>query len=261
MRAAGPLSLIWLGGCAASVVGDDIDEIQGVLAISAVEEPFIGGREARGGAAWREEAGAPRVFPLLPGELCGRLIVEAEAAAAARGGWTTDRHARYATTDLEVRAVPGMWALIEPHLRRAAALAAETYGGEPGLEFHDVFVVRYDASGQRSLASHQDPDGSRVTLQAALNEERARTTTAVAPSSARWDAGCSQRWVAPWFFQDATSHTPQGRSPAGGDSYVLVGFSHREGGSAEDEHFALSFGELRSAWSWRLPRACGAAAR
>eukprot|EP00614_Pseudopedinella_elastica_P010549 CAMPEP_0172609704 /NCGR_PEP_ID=MMETSP1068-20121228/29633_1 /TAXON_ID=35684 /ORGANISM="Pseudopedinella elastica, Strain CCMP716" /LENGTH=242 /DNA_ID=CAMNT_0013413269 /DNA_START=14 /DNA_END=742 /DNA_ORIENTATION=+ len=124
--------------------------------------------------------------PLISAEICEHIIQECEAVAAARGGWTTQRHAQYPTTDIPVTQLPGTIKWFREHLLPEAAfpfLAGVFRGWFPpsamtqSLEDDDIrlsfrvvdaFVAKYNASsGQRHLLPHRD--GSVFSFNVALN--------------------------------------------------------------------------------------------
>ena len=103
---------------------------------------------------------------------CAEWVAAAEAAASARGGWTTSRHYAVPTTDIPVHAVPALlprWnALMRDKM--AALLAAacpDQVVGPHRVRVHDAFVVRYSAEAQHHLPTHADQSLLSVTL--ALN--------------------------------------------------------------------------------------------
>ena len=116
----------------------------------------------------------PADRPVLTREECAAWIEAAEAAATARGGWTTSRHYAVPTTDLPVHEVPALlprWnELTRGALGRflAAACPEEVTRGGGNVRVHDAFVVRYDASAQHHLPFHADQSSVSVTL--ALND-------------------------------------------------------------------------------------------
>jgi predicted 2-oxoglutarate/Fe(II)-dependent dioxygenase YbiX len=106
---------------------------------------------------------------------CSAAVAEAEEAAAARGGWTTQRHAAVPTTDMPLSALPRTRAAfsaalashIAPMLEAAfpAALAAAAREGVVRLRVHDAFLVRYDVEGgQCALPPHRDQGMVSLTL-------------------------------------------------------------------------------------------------
>ncbi|CAK0821603.1 unnamed protein product, partial [Prorocentrum cordatum] len=143
--------------------------------------------------------GAPQVYTLeqvwTPQE-CDEVLAAVRAAAAANAasaaatgtqalsdGWTTERHAAYATTDLPCSAVPAISAWVRSSVRsRVFPKLAQRHGWLPALgdnrscpehagsrlAFRDLFFVRYTAGGQSGLALHRD--GSVISFNILLNE-------------------------------------------------------------------------------------------
>lgn len=121
--------------------------------------PFLSVRlrpPARGGCG---DGSPPRheavlsALPLLPAAVCAAVVAEAEAFAAAAGGWATARHAAVPTTDVCLADLPGARAALADALRSAglAAMLAAAFPdvlprGAASLRVHDAFVVRYDAT-------------------------------------------------------------------------------------------------------------------
>ena len=103
------------------------------------------------------------------------LVAMGEAVAAASGGWRTDRHDNYPTTDFSVKddlpprfskqvlALARLWVL--PHVAELAGVFASD------LRLADLFIVKYevreDGSSQQQLAPHED--GSTWTFSMGLN--------------------------------------------------------------------------------------------
>ena len=115
----------------------------------------------------------PRDAPFLTPEECADWVARAEAAAAARGGWTTSRHYAVPTTDLPVHEIPSLLPLWNAFLARSlgpflhACFPKIVRAGGSNVRVHDAFVVRYDADAQRYLPAHIDQSEISVTL--ALN--------------------------------------------------------------------------------------------
>ena len=86
--------------------------------------------------------------PLFDGPFAARIIASAEAHAAGGAGWTTRRHAVYATCDIPVSTITGVSADVFARLEAALMPAiASMYGlRKPRLSLRDVFVVKYDAT-------------------------------------------------------------------------------------------------------------------
>ena len=134
--------------------------------------------------------------PLVAPEECDRIVRECEERAAARGGWSTERHPDecYATTDQPLHELANTAAWLRDSLLPDAALPflAHAFGfalrgaerdgfgpsGDVGvgnaqearaaLRVSDAFVVKYNASaGQRQMAAHRD--GALFSFNVALN--------------------------------------------------------------------------------------------
>lgn len=216
-----------------------LDEISGV--VRAPLEHHNAGSLSEVGQVLHQEPGV-QAFPFLSGEECESLVLAAEAFAADHG-WHSDRHKKYATTDLDVRTVPELWKLVQPHLqeiqgraRRSMTLVQPQAPSDQDLVFHDIFLVRYALDGQRSLDSHED--GSLVTFQVALSAEGSDFEGG---GTFFEDLGCR--------FQPSLGHAvvfPGGLRHRGlaitrGRRHVLVGFSRRPA-AGEDEHPRLPLG-------------------
>lgn len=110
---------------------------------------------------------------VVPLSLAAAIIAAAEAHAAAHGGWTTDRHAYYPTTDLNTADVPAL-AFLVPSLVLGTIMPrlAAAFGLNPlQLGISEVFIARYSADiegHQRSLDAHLD--GSDFSFVVALND-------------------------------------------------------------------------------------------
>eukprot|EP01052_Picozoa_sp_SAG31_P005430 SAG31_NODE_239_length_19453_cov_5.539888_2_plen_566_part_00 len=112
---------------------------------------------------------------LVPQESAASIIAAAEVQSRESRGWQADRHAAYQTTDLDALAHPALKRLVKPVVEKITARLLQAVDTAPelssaamaGIEFSDVFVVKYASTGQRSLALHVD--GSVITFQLALN--------------------------------------------------------------------------------------------
>jgi hypothetical protein len=82
---------------------------------------------------------------VLSGSDCARVVALAEAHAAAHGGWRSDRHTMYRTTDVDVRDVPSLLTLLNDRLRaRIMPTVAARFGVAPtDLMLEDLFVAKY----------------------------------------------------------------------------------------------------------------------
>ena len=119
--------------------------------------------------AGRAAFAALSAAPLLSAAQCDAAIAEAEAHAAASGGWSTARHVAVPTTDVSLRCLPGARAAFCAALATCVAprLAAVPALRVPmgSLRVHDAFLVRYDAAGgQAALPRHCDQAQLSLTL-------------------------------------------------------------------------------------------------
>ena len=114
---------------------------------------------------------AVRTLPMLDPAECDAAVREAEAHAAAQGGWLTDRHVAYPTTDIPLRKLPQLSAVWESRVFPALSDAFRTSLSLPPGSIVtplDVFVVKYDYNGQRDLAVHRD--NGLLTFSMLLND-------------------------------------------------------------------------------------------
>lgn len=114
---------------------------------------------------------AVRTLPMLDPAECDAAVREAEAHAAAQGGWLTDRHVAYPTTDIPLRKLPQLSAVWESRVFPALSDAFRTSLSLPLGSIVtplDVFVVKYDYNGQRDLAVHRD--NGLLTFSMLLND-------------------------------------------------------------------------------------------
>jgi hypothetical protein len=78
------------------------------------------------------------------------MVTEAESFSAKRGGWSTDRHGQFPTTDFAVEACPTLNRHLQPRLQeQVLPLLAELYGLKAhDLDIDDLFFVKYEAGKQ-----------------------------------------------------------------------------------------------------------------
>ena len=113
-------------------------------------------------------------LPMLGPAECDAAIEEAEAYATQQGGWLTDRHVAYPTTDIPISKLPRLEAMWEQRLFPSVAQAFQESLGLPQgsvVTPLDVFVVKYDQAGQTELAVHRD--NGLLTFSMLLNEPEA----------------------------------------------------------------------------------------
>mmetsp|Transcript_94356 Transcript_94356/g.163110 ORF Transcript_94356/g.163110 Transcript_94356/m.163110 type:complete len:242 (-) Transcript_94356:407-1132(-) len=104
-------------------------------------------------------------------KVCEHIIEEAEKFAMTNGGWTTQRHKAYPTTDIPVAKIKPLEHVFE-RVRQAVIPFIEkvhTIPGDKKWHFNDLFVVKYEwAPGKQfNLAKHQD--GSSFSFTVLLN--------------------------------------------------------------------------------------------
>lgn len=104
-------------------------------------------------------------------DFCEWVIKNAEIHAEINGGWTTNRHKNYPTTDIPVRSINmlkvplfnlvniNILPLISKHYKLNLYF----------LNIMDLFVVKYDVEGQDHLETHRD--GSIISFNILLNDE------------------------------------------------------------------------------------------
>lgn len=104
-------------------------------------------------------------------EMCIWIVNESELFALDNGGWTTNRHRNYPTTDLPIRYIPNLNIPIENLLiRNILPLIAEKYHlNSYFLNVGDIFIVKYTAHEQNELTFHKD--GSLVSFNILLSDK------------------------------------------------------------------------------------------
>ena len=104
-----------------------------------------------------------RVFHLLSAATARSVISAAEAHATSIGGWRTNRHEHFPTTDIEVdvkvvgRSTMGILAaLLRPLVKRVLRTMAQQYGYSlSDLSMRDLFIARYDAPAKGAGSGRQ----------------------------------------------------------------------------------------------------------
>lgn len=118
----------------------------------------------------RQVVTSPAVFTK---DECTALVEVVEEAVCRRGGWETERHGAYPTTDIAVGALPPAMAkrVVADVNERVITPAALARGFGPGhLACRDLFFVKYEAASgaQAGLARHTD--GSVLSFNVLLND-------------------------------------------------------------------------------------------
>ena len=105
---------------------------------------------------------------VISNTLCDIIINESEKYAL-QNGWTTSRHKKYPTTDLQILSIPNIQTLVTNSIKYdVLPLIAEKYNvSKYLLELNDLFIVKYDANKQSELESHKD--GSAFSFNILLN--------------------------------------------------------------------------------------------
>mmetsp|Transcript_17823 Transcript_17823/g.41825 ORF Transcript_17823/g.41825 Transcript_17823/m.41825 type:complete len:351 (+) Transcript_17823:97-1149(+) len=103
---------------------------------------------------------------------CDYVLGAVKAAVKTSSGWTTERHAAYATTDMPCSLIPEIDAWVRESLaERVLPELARRHGWGDGsgscLYFRDLFFVQYSVQGQAGLALHRD--GSIMSFNILLN--------------------------------------------------------------------------------------------
>ena len=107
---------------------------------------------------------------VLPHNVCDWLINRAEYKASSMGGWTTQRHGRYPTTDIPISSLETERACIYGIIYQSLfpLIANKFEITQFFLEIKDVFIVKYNMDGQTSLDKHKD--GSLFSFAILLND-------------------------------------------------------------------------------------------
>lgn len=171
---------------------------------------------------------------------CSEIIKDAEAYAESIGGWQTDRHDDYPTTDLDTADIPTLkfpvhnlvYRTVVPKIARAYHLDSRKLG------ISEVFIAKYSAAKgqQRSLDKHVD--GSDFSFVIALNDDFTgggtkfiQSKTIKKPTVGSAVAFCGQ-----------SKH--RGLPITSGTRYIMAGFltyetpdgCHSQDNSAESDH-------------------------
>jgi len=126
----------------------------------------------------RQSYTLPKIWTL---EECNFVLNALKDAVSKReSGWTTDRHAAYATTDVPCSEVAEIDAWVRESLSKRVFSKLSARHGWPyseneghfahsqGLYFRDLFFVKYSVDGQAGLSLHRD--GSIVSFNILLNK-------------------------------------------------------------------------------------------
>lgn len=104
---------------------------------------------------------------------CKWIIHESENYAKKIGGWITNRHESYPTTDIELVSIPSVFSFfmysVIPEIKNQVEKHYSIIINE--LDIRDAFVVKYDMENQRNLDMHFDGCNSNFTASILLNDD------------------------------------------------------------------------------------------
>ena len=156
---------------------------------------------------------------ILDHQTCAEIIKVAEAHAERIGGWETDRHDDYPTTDFDTADIPDLKFPIQNIVYRKIIpkMAREFKLNPLKLGIEEVFIAKYTAKKdeQRSLAQHVD--GSDFSFVIALNKDFKGGGTKFVNGKVK-----SPRPGNAVGFCGQTEH--QGLAVTSGTRYILAGF-------------------------------------
>lgn len=111
------------------------------------------------------------VYPkLFTSEICEWIINESEQYAKQNGGWETQRHANYPTTDIPVKNIPSIFNFLLVSINTICGFIKKSYclDSEFMIDIVDLFVVKYNDYSQNHLEFHLD--GSFVSFNILLSD-------------------------------------------------------------------------------------------
>ena len=189
------------------------------LLLSGQKEGFFDGARTDAICHKVKKGGYPQIplDGLIDPETCREIIRVAEKHAEQVGGWETQRHESYPTTDFDTADIPTLKFPIQNIVyRKIVPRMAKAYDLDPlKLGISEVFIAKYAPSGQRSLAQHVD--GSDFSFVVALNDGFTGGGTKFVNGSVKQpDMGSAVG------FCGQTKH--QGLAVTSGTRYILAGF-------------------------------------
>jgi len=103
-------------------------------------------------------------------DMCRYIINESEKYATENGGWMTNRHVSYPTTDLSVDKIPSIFGIVLESLNTILKKISISYElhNDIAINIKDLFVVKYSHESQNKLETHKD--GSFISFNILLNE-------------------------------------------------------------------------------------------
>jgi len=109
----------------------------------------------------------------LTNELCNWIIEESEIYASSNGGWTTDRHLRYPTTDIPIYKLKNVESFLSKNCIdtiKKNIIFSYCINENFIIKIQDLFIVKYeyDENKQNSLEMHRD--NSEISALVLLND-------------------------------------------------------------------------------------------
>jgi hypothetical protein len=152
-------------------------------------------------------------------EICEWIIDRFENYALKNGGWLTNRHKNYPTTDIPIEKIPNIFDFIIFSFKNLFQKIKKSYSIEENINFNiaDLFIAKYDSETQNSLDEHRD--GSFFSFNILLNE----------PSNFEGGGTCFEDGVTVYLEQgDIIVHSGRikhrGNKITKGVRYILVAF-------------------------------------
>ena len=108
---------------------------------------------------------------ILNKNICEWLIFESEKFANENGGWTTQRHRNYPTTDLSIEKINNINGYISNKIIiDIFPLIGKSFNIDPYfLNIEDAFIVKYEFDKQNNLNKHKD--GNLISFNILLNDK------------------------------------------------------------------------------------------
>lgn len=104
--------------------------------------------------------------------VCEWIIFESENYAKNNGGWTTQRHKKYPTTDLPVKNIMPILNFVLMSFNSIFSKIQKSYSLNDNIEFNvtDLFIVKYNSNTQNELELHTD--GSFLSANILLSDPK-----------------------------------------------------------------------------------------
>jgi hypothetical protein len=105
-------------------------------------------------------------------DTCNWIINESELYAKENGGWTTNRHNNYPTTDIQVNSIKSIFKYVLGSLKNIMDKIFKLYciSSNISMNIVDLFIVKYEKDAQNKLEIHTD--GSFITFSIMLSSSK-----------------------------------------------------------------------------------------